>query len=97
MKKRRGPKGDRAGQRIRRRNPAVAAVHSPRFRPKVVGSGKRYRRAAHKRLRPNGDEDADDGGGTARRAPPGPLIKLLPPAARSVRVRGLREGRRASR
>jgi hypothetical protein len=61
MKKNRGPKRSRAGQRVRRRNPAAAAVHSPRFRPKVVGSAKRYRRAAHKRQRPNGDETADDG------------------------------------
>jgi hypothetical protein len=62
MKKNRGP----AGKRVRRRNPAAAAVHSPRFRPKVVGSAKRYRRAAHKRQRPPGGDPADDGGGTDR-------------------------------
>lgn len=60
MKRKRGP----GAKGVRRRNPAAAAVHSPRFRPKVVGSAKRYRRAAYKRQRPAGGDDGDDGDGT---------------------------------
>lgn len=56
----RGRAGRTMKRAVKRRNPAAAALRSPKFRPKVVRSAKHYQRAALKRQRP---DDADDPNG----------------------------------